>query len=188
MKTRSLGIAFAALLAFAPVRGSAQDAASPAAPAKSCRARCRPERSAAERTAALDRAEDRRACRSARRDRGHAAQEAPLCAPALSPLCLLGAVPGVLAELSTPPPQLAAGGLVQLVLRFGPLLIALWPGFARPFAFRLDPALKDHQSPIRLDRRSQRRDRDRQHDNEAQRRDRHVTPEQPAGTLPRVST
>ena len=34
MKTRSLGIAFAALLAFAPVRGSAQDAASPAAPAK----------------------------------------------------------------------------------------------------------------------------------------------------------
>jgi hypothetical protein len=34
MKTRSLGIAFAALLALAPVRGSAQDAASPAAPAK----------------------------------------------------------------------------------------------------------------------------------------------------------
>jgi hypothetical protein len=34
MKTRSLGIAFAALLAFAPVRGSAEDAASPAAPAK----------------------------------------------------------------------------------------------------------------------------------------------------------
>jgi len=34
MKTRSLGIAFAALLAFAPVRGSAQDAAAPAAPAK----------------------------------------------------------------------------------------------------------------------------------------------------------
>ncbi|MCP4616323.1 MAG: hypothetical protein GY844_07780 [Bradyrhizobium sp.] len=33
MKTRSLGIAFAALLAFAPVRGSAQDAASPAPPA-----------------------------------------------------------------------------------------------------------------------------------------------------------
>jgi hypothetical protein len=33
MKTRSLGIAFAALLAFAPVRGSAEDAASPAAPA-----------------------------------------------------------------------------------------------------------------------------------------------------------
>lgn len=32
MKTRSLGIAFAALLAFAPVRGSAEDAASPAAP------------------------------------------------------------------------------------------------------------------------------------------------------------
>ena len=30
MKTRSLGIAFAALLAFAPVRGSAQDATSPA--------------------------------------------------------------------------------------------------------------------------------------------------------------
>src|SRR5947207_13085240 len=34
MKTRSLGIAFAALLAFAPARGFAQDAASPAAPAK----------------------------------------------------------------------------------------------------------------------------------------------------------
>ena len=33
MKTRSLGIAFAALLAFAPVRGSAQDAASPASSA-----------------------------------------------------------------------------------------------------------------------------------------------------------
>jgi hypothetical protein len=33
MKTRSLGIAFAALLAFAPVRGSAQDAATSAAPA-----------------------------------------------------------------------------------------------------------------------------------------------------------
>ena len=33
MKTRSLGIAFAALLAFAPVRGSAEDATSPAAPA-----------------------------------------------------------------------------------------------------------------------------------------------------------
>lgn len=33
MKTRSLGIAFAALLAFAPVRGSAEDAASPAVPA-----------------------------------------------------------------------------------------------------------------------------------------------------------
>jgi hypothetical protein len=33
MKTRSLGIAFAALLACAPVRGFAQDAASPAAPA-----------------------------------------------------------------------------------------------------------------------------------------------------------
>ena len=33
MKTRSLGIAFAALLAFAPVRGSAQDAASPPAAA-----------------------------------------------------------------------------------------------------------------------------------------------------------
>ena len=35
MKTRSLGIAFAALLAFAPVRGSAQDAATSAAPANS---------------------------------------------------------------------------------------------------------------------------------------------------------
>jgi len=35
MKTRSLGIAFAALLAFAPVRGSAEDAAAPAAPANS---------------------------------------------------------------------------------------------------------------------------------------------------------
>jgi len=34
MKTRSLGIAFAALLAIAPVRGSAQEAASPAASAK----------------------------------------------------------------------------------------------------------------------------------------------------------
>jgi hypothetical protein len=34
MKTRSLGIAFAALLACAPVRGFAEDAASPAAPAK----------------------------------------------------------------------------------------------------------------------------------------------------------
>src|SRR5206468_11335393 len=33
MKTRSLGIAFAALLACAPVRGFAEDAASPAAPA-----------------------------------------------------------------------------------------------------------------------------------------------------------
>jgi hypothetical protein len=33
MKTRSLGIAFAALLAFAPVRGNAEDAASPVAPA-----------------------------------------------------------------------------------------------------------------------------------------------------------
>jgi hypothetical protein len=33
MKTRSLGIAFAALLAFAPVRGHAEDAAPPAAPA-----------------------------------------------------------------------------------------------------------------------------------------------------------
>ena len=31
MKTRSLGIAFAALLACAPVRGSAEDAVSPAA-------------------------------------------------------------------------------------------------------------------------------------------------------------
>src|SRR5256885_9422786 len=33
MKPPSLGIAFAALLAFAPVRGFAEDAASPAAPA-----------------------------------------------------------------------------------------------------------------------------------------------------------
>ena len=33
MKTRSLGIAFAALLAFAPARGHAQDGASSAAPA-----------------------------------------------------------------------------------------------------------------------------------------------------------
>ena len=35
MKTRALGIAFATLLAFAPVRGSAEDAASPAAAANS---------------------------------------------------------------------------------------------------------------------------------------------------------
>ena len=33
MKTRSLGIAFAALLAFAPARGSAEGATSPAVPA-----------------------------------------------------------------------------------------------------------------------------------------------------------
>jgi hypothetical protein len=33
MKTRSLGIAFAALLAFAPVRGNAREAANTAAPA-----------------------------------------------------------------------------------------------------------------------------------------------------------
>ena len=60
MKTRSLGIAFAALLAFAPVRGSAQDAASSAAPAKARRpppARASRRR----RPAALDRAEYRRA-------------------------------------------------------------------------------------------------------------------------------
>jgi hypothetical protein len=35
MKTRSLGIAFAALLALAPARSSAQDTASPAAPSTS---------------------------------------------------------------------------------------------------------------------------------------------------------
>ena len=33
MKTRSLGIAFAALLAFAPVRGNAEDTTNAAAPA-----------------------------------------------------------------------------------------------------------------------------------------------------------
>lgn len=38
MKTRSLGIAFAALLACAPVRGFAEDAASPAAPANTATA------------------------------------------------------------------------------------------------------------------------------------------------------
>ncbi len=121
MKTRSLGIAFAALLAFAPVRGSAQDAASAAAPAKAASPAAGPSDppasvprpSIAPKTAepaaapAVTDATPRKKRRYAR---------------TLSPLRLLGAVPGLLAELLSPPPQLAPGCLVQLVLSFDSIL------------------------------------------------------------------